>query len=136
MASIVNALQAELQQEVESLRRENKLITSAWYDMTSRLQSNTVILQRKSEAPRSWLGKQRVAVGNGSLVSTPFGLYFLYISSNRAAGSEVVSKHNPPSLRGASQLLCSILHFEPHCTSPDFAHLFCLTRGIRSEQTN
>jgi hypothetical protein len=37
--------------------------------MTSRLQSNTVILQRKSEAPRSWLGKQRAAVGNGSLVS-------------------------------------------------------------------
>jgi protein HOOK3 len=31
--------------------------------MTSRLQSNTVILQRRSEAPKSWLGKQRVAVG-------------------------------------------------------------------------
>ncbi|PVI08640.1 hypothetical protein DM02DRAFT_608014 [Periconia macrospinosa] len=55
---------AELQAEVENLRRENKLITSAWYDMTTRLQSNTVILQRKSEAPRSWLGKQRAAVGN------------------------------------------------------------------------
>ncbi|KAJ4289720.1 hypothetical protein N0V90_011050 [Kalmusia sp. IMI 367209] len=60
---------AELQQEVENLRRENKLITSAWYDMTSRLQSNTVVLQRKSEAPKSWLGKQRAAVGgNGNLV--------------------------------------------------------------------
>ncbi|KAH3908467.1 hypothetical protein HBH56_175410 [Parastagonospora nodorum] len=53
----------ELQQEVENLRRENQLITSAWYDMTSRLQSNTVILQRRSEAPKSWLGKQRVTVG-------------------------------------------------------------------------
>ncbi|KAF2736886.1 hypothetical protein EJ04DRAFT_432166 [Polyplosphaeria fusca] len=53
----------ELQQEVEHLRRENKLITSAWYDMTTRLQSNTVILQRKSEAPKSWLGKQRGVVG-------------------------------------------------------------------------
>jgi protein HOOK3 len=58
-----NYPQAELKAEVENLRRENKLITSAWYDMTSRLQSNTVILQRKSEAPKSWLGKQRVAVG-------------------------------------------------------------------------
>ncbi|KAF2792154.1 hypothetical protein K505DRAFT_363171 [Melanomma pulvis-pyrius CBS 109.77] len=55
----------ELQQEVENLRREIKLITSAWYDMTMRLQSNTVILQRKSEAPKSWLGKQRVVVGGG-----------------------------------------------------------------------
>jgi protein HOOK3 len=53
----------ELQQEVENLRRENQLITSAWYDMTTRLQSNTVILQRRSEAPKGWLGKQRAAVG-------------------------------------------------------------------------
>ncbi|KAF2129133.1 hypothetical protein P153DRAFT_367405 [Dothidotthia symphoricarpi CBS 119687] len=59
---------AELQQEVENLRRENQLITSAWYDMTMRLQSNTVILQRRSDAPKSWLGKQRAAVGgNGNL---------------------------------------------------------------------
>ncbi|KAF2118931.1 hypothetical protein BDV96DRAFT_568735 [Lophiotrema nucula] len=56
----------ELLQEVENLRRENKLITSAWYDITTRLQSNTVILQRKSEAPKSWLGKQRVAVGGAA----------------------------------------------------------------------
>ncbi|KAF9701440.1 hypothetical protein EKO04_000281 [Ascochyta lentis] len=56
----------ELQQEVENLRRENKLITSAWYDMTMRLQSNTVVLQRRSEAPKSWLGKQRLAVGGSS----------------------------------------------------------------------
>ncbi|KAF2711002.1 hypothetical protein K504DRAFT_500940 [Pleomassaria siparia CBS 279.74] len=55
----------ELQAEVENLRRENKLITSAWYDMTTRLQSNTVVLQRKSEAPKSWLGKQRAVVGGG-----------------------------------------------------------------------
>ncbi|KAF2180253.1 hypothetical protein K469DRAFT_593143, partial [Zopfia rhizophila CBS 207.26] len=48
------------------LRRENKLITSAWYDMTCRLQSNTVVLQRKAEAPKSWLGRQRVAVGGAS----------------------------------------------------------------------
>ncbi|KAF1961375.1 hypothetical protein CC80DRAFT_402281 [Byssothecium circinans] len=60
---------AELQTEVENLRRENKLINSAWYDMTTRLQSNTVILQRKSEVPRSWLGKQRAAVGRVGAVS-------------------------------------------------------------------
>ncbi|KAF2274166.1 uncharacterized protein EI97DRAFT_381842 [Westerdykella ornata] len=54
---------AELQQEVENLRRENKLIMSAWYDMTTRLQSNTVILQRR-EAPKSWLGRQRGLVGS------------------------------------------------------------------------
>jgi len=56
-------MQAELQTEVENLRLENRLIKSAWYDMTNRLQSNTVLLQRKSEAPRSWLGRQRAAVG-------------------------------------------------------------------------
>lgn len=67
-----DAAKVELQQEVENLRRENKLITSAWYDMTMRLQSNTVILQRRSEAPKSWLGKQRLAVGGpSSLVSFP-----------------------------------------------------------------
>lgn len=58
--------QAELQQELENLRRENDLIASAWYDMTSRLQSNTVILQRRAEAPKSWLGKQRVVVGGAA----------------------------------------------------------------------
>ncbi|OCK80187.1 hypothetical protein K432DRAFT_382466 [Lepidopterella palustris CBS 459.81] len=56
----------ELQKEVENLRRENRLITSAWYDITSRLQSNTVVLQRKSEAPKSWLGRQRAVVGAGA----------------------------------------------------------------------
>jgi protein HOOK3 len=61
-----NTAQVELQQEVENLRRENALITSAWYDMTTRLQSNTVILQRRSEAPKGWLGKQRAAVGGGA----------------------------------------------------------------------
>ena len=45
---------------------------SAWYDMTSRLQTNTVVLHRKSEVPKSWLGKQRMVVGgSGSLVSWP-----------------------------------------------------------------
>ncbi|KAF5848004.1 hypothetical protein GGP41_009324 [Bipolaris sorokiniana] len=58
----------ELQQEVENLRRENALVKSMWYDMNQRLLSNTVILQRRSEAPKGWLGKQRAAVGGGASV--------------------------------------------------------------------
>ncbi|CAN9431490.1 unnamed protein product [Alternaria alternata] len=58
----------ELQQEVESLRRENALVKSMWYDMNQRLLSNTVILQRRSEAPKGWLGKQRAVVGGGSVL--------------------------------------------------------------------
>ncbi|KAI4926974.1 uncharacterized protein J4E92_006136 [Alternaria infectoria] len=58
----------ELQQEVENLRRENALVKSMWYDMNQRLLSNTVILQRRSEAPKGWLGKQRAAVGGSSVL--------------------------------------------------------------------
>ncbi|CAN9129397.1 unnamed protein product [Alternaria alternata] len=58
----------ELQQEVENLRRENALVKSMWYDMNQRLLSNTVILQRRSEAPKGWLGKQRAVVGGGSVL--------------------------------------------------------------------
>lgn len=49
-----------------SLQRENALMTTAWYDLTSRLQSNHVILQRRQDAPRSWLGRQRGIVVGGS----------------------------------------------------------------------
>ncbi|KAG9243154.1 hypothetical protein BJ878DRAFT_543563 [Calycina marina] len=47
---------------VKNLTRENAMITSAWYDLTSRLQSNHVILQRRQDAPKSWLNKQRQIV--------------------------------------------------------------------------
>jgi protein HOOK3 len=40
-------------------------MASAWYDLTQRLQSNTVMLARRKEEPRSWLGRQRVVVGSG-----------------------------------------------------------------------
>jgi len=54
---------------VQNLRRELSLMTTAWYDITHRLQSNTVVLQRRTEAPKSWIGRQRAAVGgNGGLV--------------------------------------------------------------------
>ncbi|KAF1990692.1 hypothetical protein K402DRAFT_417459 [Aulographum hederae CBS 113979] len=53
------------QQDITNLQRENKLLTSAWYDLASRMQSNTVALQRRSEPPKSWLGRQRLAVSGG-----------------------------------------------------------------------
>jgi protein HOOK3 len=45
------------------------MITTAWYDLTSRLQSNHVVLQRRHDAPRSWLNKQRQMV-NGKYPPT------------------------------------------------------------------
>lgn len=47
---------------IKNLTRENLLITTAWYDLTSRLQSNHVVLQRRQDAPKSWLNKQRQMV--------------------------------------------------------------------------
>ncbi|CZR53969.1 uncharacterized protein PAC_03852 [Phialocephala subalpina] len=47
---------------IKNLTRENALIATAWYDLTSRLQSNHVVLQRRQDAPKSWLNKQRQMV--------------------------------------------------------------------------
>ncbi|KAL1306446.1 hypothetical protein AAFC00_005145 [Neodothiora populina] len=44
------------------LQRENKLMASAWFDLSSRLQSNTVMVGRRKESPKSFLGKQRAEV--------------------------------------------------------------------------
>lgn len=49
-------------QIIKNLQRENAMISSAWYDLTSRLQSNHVVLQRRNDAPKSWLNKQRQLV--------------------------------------------------------------------------
>jgi len=48
----------------ENLRRELRLMTSAWYDQNSRLMSNGALMMRgrASAEPRSFLGKQRKAV--------------------------------------------------------------------------
>lgn len=51
-----------MKQQLDQLLRENKLMTSAWYDITCRLQSNTVHLARRAENGRSWLGRMRTAV--------------------------------------------------------------------------
>lgn len=58
--------QAASDEIIRNLERENALMASAWYDLTSRLQSNHVVVQRRQEAPRSWLNKQRQMV-NGQL---------------------------------------------------------------------
>ncbi|PQE33762.1 microtubule binding protein [Rutstroemia sp. NJR-2017a WRK4] len=50
---------------VKTLTKENAVIATAWYDLTSRLQSNHVVLQRRQDAPKSWLGKQRQLVNSG-----------------------------------------------------------------------
>ncbi|QPH09862.1 hypothetical protein C2857_000912 [Epichloe festucae Fl1] len=60
------AQRAAIDQVIKNLQRENALIATAWYDLTSRLQSNHVVLQRRHDAPRSWLNKQRQMV-NGQL---------------------------------------------------------------------
>ncbi|GAB7353389.1 hypothetical protein MBLNU459_g3865t1 [Dothideomycetes sp. NU459] len=49
-------------QEFAALQRENRLMTSAWFDLSSRLQSNTTMLGRRKESPKSFLGKQRALV--------------------------------------------------------------------------
>ncbi|KAG9231016.1 hypothetical protein BJ875DRAFT_383870, partial [Amylocarpus encephaloides] len=43
----------------KNLSREIRLMSSAWHDMSGRLQSNHVVLQRRPDAPKSWLNKQR-----------------------------------------------------------------------------
>jgi len=53
------------EKNLAALKRENALMTSAWYDLTSRLQSNNVSVGRRREDPKSWLGKQRQLVGLG-----------------------------------------------------------------------
>ncbi|KAM5345599.1 hypothetical protein ACJ41O_011460 [Fusarium nematophilum] len=58
----VAAQKAASDQIIRNLERENALIATAWYDLTSRLQSNHVVLQRRHDAPRSWLNKQRQMV--------------------------------------------------------------------------
>lgn len=62
-------LQAAHEQIIKNLQRENAMIATAWYDLTSRLQSNHVVLQRKDQ-PKSWLNKQRQMV-NGESSSIP-----------------------------------------------------------------
>jgi len=49
--------------DMAALQRENHLMATAWYDLTSRLQGNGVSLGRRRPDPKSWIGKQRALVG-------------------------------------------------------------------------
>ncbi|KAL6689824.1 hypothetical protein J3F84DRAFT_391288 [Trichoderma pleuroticola] len=62
LGEISAALKAASDHIIKNLQRENALIATAWYDLTSRLQSNHVVLQRRHDAPKSWLNKQRQLV--------------------------------------------------------------------------
>ncbi|MCJ1410431.1 hypothetical protein MMC19_004516 [Ptychographa xylographoides] len=56
-----------LNQEIENLKRENRLMASAFHDLSSRLQMSTITLQRRSEA-KGFLNRQRLAVNQASAV--------------------------------------------------------------------
>jgi protein HOOK3 len=57
-------------QDLAALQRENHLMTTAWYDLSQRLQNNGVSLGRRRQEPKSWIGKQRALVGpQSSMVS-------------------------------------------------------------------
>ncbi|RKF73408.1 putative m protein repeat protein [Golovinomyces cichoracearum] len=53
------SLQVKLESMLRNLMRENALIATAWFDLTNRLQSNHVVIQRRHDMPRSWLSNQR-----------------------------------------------------------------------------
>ncbi|OBT67945.1 hypothetical protein VE03_02442 [Pseudogymnoascus sp. 23342-1-I1] len=57
-----DAQKAALERENDNLKREYGMMTMAWYDLSSRVQSNTVMLQRRSDVSKSWINKQRRAV--------------------------------------------------------------------------
>lgn len=57
---------AALTPDMDTLQRENRLMASAWYDLSSHLQNNGVSLGRRRQEPKSWIGKQRALVGPGS----------------------------------------------------------------------
>ncbi|VUC19811.1 unnamed protein product [Clonostachys rosea] len=60
------AEKAATDQLISNLRRENSLMATAWFGLTTRLQSNHVVLQRRHDSPKSWVNKQRQMV-NGQL---------------------------------------------------------------------
>ncbi|KAI1196542.1 hypothetical protein F5X97DRAFT_334565 [Nemania serpens] len=57
-----SAQKAQADQIIKNLEHENSRIASAWYDLSNRLQSNHFVLQRRNEAPKSWLNRQRQIV--------------------------------------------------------------------------
>ncbi|KAI5368184.1 Putative CH domain superfamily protein [Septoria linicola] len=56
-------------QDLAALQRENRLMATAWYDLSSRLQNNGVSLGRRRQEPKSWIGRQRNMVGPSSSIA-------------------------------------------------------------------
>lgn len=54
--------QAENYSLIRNLSRENALLTTAWYGITMEIQSNYVVMQRRTEKPKNWLSEQRQLV--------------------------------------------------------------------------
>lgn len=59
-------VQAAPTKDLATLQRENHLVATAWFDLSSRIQNNNVTLGRRREGPKSWIGKQRALVGPSS----------------------------------------------------------------------
>lgn len=85
------------------------MITTAWYDLTSRLQSNHVVLQRRADAPRSWLNKQRQMV-NGEFLSAAVAALLLALPQPLPELLSSVARddktHYRPLLRLALHVVC------------------------------
>lgn len=78
-------------QEFAALQRENKLMASAWFDLSSRLQSNTTMLGRRKESPKSFLGKQRALVTPTIIVGqVSDAMYYPTVDSTLTLNSIVV----------------------------------------------
>ncbi|KAI9923697.1 hypothetical protein ASPWEDRAFT_46371 [Aspergillus wentii DTO 134E9] len=65
--SISKERELELEKIIENQTRELSLVSSAWFDLQSRLQNNSVTVSRyrhasSPEAQKGWLAKQRVVV--------------------------------------------------------------------------
>ena len=61
-AELITSVKAANEALINNLTRENSMIATAWYDLSSRLQSNHLVLQRRQDMPKSWLSKQRLIV--------------------------------------------------------------------------
>ncbi|CZT23866.1 uncharacterized protein RCC_09581 [Ramularia collo-cygni] len=57
--------------DIAALQRENRLMVSAWFDLSGRLQLNGTSLGRRKVEARSWIGRQRALVGPGGGVVSP-----------------------------------------------------------------
>ena len=65
--SSTDTIKISLTQKLESLERENRLMATAFHDLSSRLQMSNITLQRRTEA-KGFLNKQRFAVNQATAV--------------------------------------------------------------------